>query len=217
MLAIPGQPFLDKQRLIGRCVRLPLACDLARLQAEVAALPELAQATRAGRIRVHNPASAVFLRGHAPAAGDLPIEDREALAHLPYVRELIGSLIPAPPMRCLLATLPGGAVILPHTDRPAYFAQTLRIHVPVVTHPRVWVYCDGLSYQMAPGEVWALNNSVLHAVWNADPQLPRTHLICDFLPSPALIELLLAGERELGIDRPEVYQHLVAASQASDL
>jgi len=217
MLAIPGQPFLDKQRLIGRCVRLRLPCDHARLHAEVSALPELGQDTRGGRIRVHNPASAVFLRGHAPAEGDRPIVDRDVLARLPYAREFIHSIIPAQPMRCLLATLPGGQVILPHTDLPAYFAQTIRIHIPVVTHPQVWVYCDGLSYNMAAGEVWVLNNSTLHAVWNADPALPRTHLICDFLPSDALVALLLDGERELGVDRPEVRERLIAASNASDL
>ena len=57
---------------------------------------------------------------------------------------------------------------------------------------------------MRPGEAWALNNSAAHAVWNAHPERSRTHLICDFLPSPALLELLARGERDLGVSRPDV-------------
>ena len=42
MLDLPGHPTLDKLDLIGTCSRLRV--DAARLQAEVAALPESAWA-----------------------------------------------------------------------------------------------------------------------------------------------------------------------------
>lgn len=210
MLVVPGQPLLDKNRLLGGCVRLRIPTDLDRLKAETSALPEPLWGTQGGRVGVHRPAQAVFLRGHAPAEGNLPVEDREALALLPACRELIHERIPAPPLRCLLALLPGGAVIAPHADQAPYFGQTIRIHVPITTHPKVWMYCGGSSYHMAEGEVWALNNSTLHAVWNADPERSRLHLICDFLPTPALVQLLLDGERELGTDQREVREQLFA-------
>ena len=215
MLSIPGQPLLDKNRLIGGCTRLAIAVDGARLRAEVDALPERFWGSRGGRVGVHNPAQAVFLRGHAPAEGDLPIEEREALAFLPYVRELIEQRIPAPPMRCLLAKLPGGAVIAPHVDQAPYFSQTIRIHVPIVTHDRMWMVCAGVCYRMAEGEVWALNNSTVHAVWNADPERARTHLICDFLLTDQLAHLLATGERALGVDEPQVRERLLGAQAAS--
>jgi len=209
LLSIPDQPLLDKTSLIGSCARLQLRCDSAKLRQEVSALPARFWGTRGGRVGVHNPAEAVFLRGHAPAEGNLPIEEREPLEYLPYVRELIERTVPAQPMRCLLAKLPGGSVIAPHVDCGApYFAQTIRIHIPVITHDRVWMFCDGLSYRMACGEIWALNNSALHAVWNADHERPRTHLICDFLPSPPLLELLAAAERNLGRDDPALRERL---------
>ena len=211
MLSIPGQPLLDKNRLVGRCVRLAVEFDLARLQREVSALPQHHWGTRGGRVGVHNPAQAVFLRGYAPAMGEMPIEDREPLDALPAVRELIESILPAPPMRCLLAMLPAGAVIAPHVDSGDYFLQTIRIHVPVFTHPRTWMFCAGLSYHMAAGEVWALNNATVHAVWNADPAQSRTHLICDFLPTRELVDLLVRGERDLGREEPAVDAHLFAA------
>ena len=210
MLMLPGQPLLDKSRLIGTCTRLNLSVDVGLVESEVATLPADLWGSRGGRVGVHRPAQAVFLRGFAPAEGNKPIEDREALAFLPTLRALIHERMQAPPMRCLLALLPGGAVISPHMDQAPYFGQTIRVHVPIVSHPQVWMYCGDRSFHMAPGEVWALNNSTLHAVWNADPERSRLHMICDFLPSPALVNLLAHGERNLGVDRPEVHAHLFA-------
>ncbi|MBV6417356.1 MAG: hypothetical protein CMLOHMNK_02018 [Steroidobacteraceae bacterium] len=196
MLDLADQPVIDKARWIGGCTRLPLAVDAARLAAEVASLPASLWGTRGGRIGVHTPAEAIFLRGHAPAEGELPIDDRPPLAQLPYAREIITTLIPAPAQRCLLARLPGGAIIAPHIDQAPYFAKTIRIHVPVETHERAWMIAAGRRYRMAAGEVWALNNSAPHAVENGDPGRARTHLICDFLPAPPLLALLACGERD---------------------
>lgn len=214
MLALPGHPLLDKTALIGGCARLPLHCDAPRLRAEVEALPASLWGTRGGRVGVHNAAQAIFLRGHAPAEGNLPIEERAPLALLPYVREIIGTLIPAAPLRCLLALLPAGAVVAPHMDQADYFSKTIRLHVPIITHERLWMYCAGRSYRMAPGEIWALNNSALHAVWNAG-DAPRTHLICDFLGSPALFDLLAHAERDLGIVDAAVQERLFGAQPAA--
>lgn len=215
MLIIPGRPLLDKNRLVGRCTRLALHVDAAQVRAELESLPAHFWGGQAGRVGVHQPAQAVFLRGFAPADGDQPIEDREALAYLPSLRALIHERIQAPPLRCLLARLPGGAVIRPHVDQAPYFGQTIRIHVPIVTHAQVWMFSVDRSFRMAAGEVWALNNSNLHAVWNADPNQPRIHMICDFLPSQPLFELLVQGERNLGADEPTVRAHLFDATGAA--
>jgi hypothetical protein len=184
--------------------------DAERLQAEVASIPAEMWLSRGGRVGVHNPAQAIFLRGHAPAEGNLPVEDREALRHVPYVREFMTRLIAAPPLRCLLARLPGGAIIAAHTDQADYFSKTIRVHVPVSTHAMAWMYCAERSYRMQPGEAWALNNSTVHGVWNADPQRSRTHLICDFLTSPALLDLLARAERDLGTVEAAVHERVYA-------
>ena len=210
MLTLPGHPLLDKTALIGGCARLPVLVDAERLQREVAAIPADMWLSRGGRVGVHNPAQAIFLRGHAPAEGNLPVEDREALRHVPYVREFMTLLIAAPPLRCLLARLPGGAVIAAHTDQAEYFSKTIRIHVPVTTHAAAWMYCAERSYRMQPGEAWALNNSTVHGVWNADPERSRTHLICDFLTSPTLLDLLARAERDLGAVEAAVYERVYA-------
>ena len=182
MLDLPDHPVLDKRTLVGGCVRLPLKLDAERLRQEVERLPESSWQASGGRVGVQKTAVALFLRGYAPAEGNKPIEDRPALQSAPYIREIIEQLIPAPPMRCLLANLPPGAAITPHIDDGVpYFWKTLRVHMPVSTHDRAWMMCDGQGYVMKEGEVWMLNNNAIHAVWNADATLPRTHLICDFL------------------------------------
>lgn len=207
MLDLPSHPVLDKASLLGGCVRLPLRIDAGRLAGEIEALGNGVWGTTDGRVGVHRAAEALFLRGHAPASGPMPIDDRPALAQLPYVREVLG-LLGGEPQRCLLARLPGGRSIAPHVDQAPYFAKTIRIHVPVTTHDRVFMVCNARSYQMGAGEVWALNNSTRHGVWNADPERSRTHLICDFLPTPGFLALLARGEHDLGQHNPEVLRHL---------
>jgi len=215
MLDLAGEPLLDKLALIGACSRLALRVDAARLHAEVAALPESFWGTSGGRVGVHLAAQALFLRGHSPAEGDKPIEERPALAALPYVRSIIEEQIPAPPKRCLLARLPAGASIAPHIDRAPYFSKTIRIHIAVETHELAWMLCAGQCYLMRPGEVWALNNCAPHAVWNADATRSRTHLICDFLARPGLLDLLAAADRGLGRREPAVEQHFAAPGRRS--
>lgn len=202
MLNIPGQPILDKHKLIGRCSLLPVGVDAERLRHEVLALPGSLWGSRGGRVGVHSAAEAIFLRGWAPAAGELPIEEQPPLALMPYVRELIEGGIASRPMRCLLAKLPAGAAIAPHVDQAPYFGQTIRIHIPIITSERCLMYADGVVYRMRTGQVWALNNSAVHAVWNADGVASRTHLICDFLPDDRLTRLLEEADRGLGQPDP---------------
>src|SRR5689334_10801623 len=208
MLDLPGQPVLDKHALVGACLRLPLRVDGERLRAEIASLPTSMWGTTGGRVGVHSAAEALFLRGYAPAEGPKPIEDRPPLQLLPYAREIIERLIPAPPLRCLLAKLPPLAVIQPHIDRAPYFSKSMRIHVPVETHEQSFMLCGGQGYLMRVGEVWALNNCAEHAVWNAHPTLHRTHMICDFLATPELLGLLATGDRTLGKPMPDVERHI---------
>jgi hypothetical protein len=215
MLDLPGLPVLDKTRLIGGCLRLPVSVDAARLRGEVEALPApLWWDGTGGRVNVHRAAQAVFLRGYAPVEVDRPIEDRPPLAQLPYAKSLITEVIGTQPLRCLLARLPAGAVITPHIDLAPYFSKALRVHVPVITSEQVWMYSAGLSYRMKPGEAWMLNNSDLHGVWNTSADQARIHLICDFVPTPALLELMTHGERNLGIDEPAVRERMAAGAQA---
>ena len=181
---------LNKQALIGSCLQLPVRFDFAKLLSEFHTIADTLWGTRAGRVGVHVQTEAVFLRGHAPAEGDLPIEDREVLASLPFTRALLYETFQAPPQRCLFAKLRAGGEIRPHIDQGTYFERTIRIHFPVVTNRQAVMVADKKSFHMQAGEAWALNNSAVHGVVNAHPTEARTHLICDYLPTEPLRQLL---------------------------
>ena len=100
-------------------------------------------------------------------------------------------------------------------DVPPYFGKTVRVHVPVVTNPESWMYCAGWLYHMQVGEAWALNNSAQHAVWNGHATDARLHLIVDFLPTPALLDLLARGERELGQRDAAIEARVLGAPEAA--
>jgi hypothetical protein len=215
MLDLPDHPLLNKERLLGAgCVKLPTRFDCERLLAEYRTLPVSAWGT-GGRVSVHLAAEAVFLRGYAPAEGDKPVLDRPILDKLPYARWIIEQLIPASPLRCLLARLPAGATIAPHVDRAPYFHKTLRIHFPIESHDHAWMMCGGRYYRMRPGEIWAINNSTTHGVWNADATRSRTHMICDFAPSDPLLDLIAQGDKSLGSELQPVEVAQLRSADAS--
>ncbi len=196
---------VDKDALIGGCLRLNVRIDIGRLQSEVGALSAVCWNSSANRVATQRNVRSIFLRGYAPAEGPKPIEDREVLGALPYCREIIsGGTFGPSPQRCLLARLAPREFIRPHTDKGDYFANTIRIHIPIFTNASTWMLCAGNCYSMAEGEAWALNNSALHAVWNGHPKLARTHMICDYFPTEELNKLLAMGVRNLGRIVPEV-------------
>lgn len=198
MWSLPGHPLLDKGALIGECVRLRLRVDATALLTELRALPDELFGGTSGRIGVHSDAQALFLRGHAPAEGPLPITDREILAQLPRMQALIDRGLPGSAQRCLIASMPAGARVPLHIDQAPYFEQTIRLHIPLESNERAYMVAGESSYVMRVGEVWALNNSALHGVWNADPRLARVHLICDRTPDEALLAALRTAQRGLG-------------------
>ena len=207
--------YIDKDRLIGACVRLDLSLDADRLTQEVTGIATDEWFVGNRSQQVHSDVDAIFLRGYAPREGNKPINDRDILNQLPYISELIHQQIPAPPLRCLLARLaPCGSVKL-HADNGVYFRKTLRLHIPVVTSPEASMYCSGHFYRMQSGEVWALNNIGIHGVLNEHASIARTHIICDFQPTPELLGLIAAGQSDLGVEDPAAYARLQTASDSS--
>ena len=188
---------LDKTSLIGSCLKLPVIFEIEKLLSEFHSIPSAMWGSRGGRVGVHVNTEAVFLRGYAPAEGNLPIEDRPILDSLPYVRWLIYELFNALPQRCLFAKLRADSEIRPHIDQGEYFENTIRIHVPVVTNSDAVMMADGFSFHMRAGEAWALNNNTIHGVFNRHLSEARTHLICDYLPSDELRKILFSGRLSL--------------------
>jgi hypothetical protein len=75
----------------------------------------------------------------------------------------------------------------------------VRLHVPIVSHPEVEFYVDGVRVPMAEGECWYLDLGLLHRVSNPGPN-ERIHLVVDCEVGAMLLDMLPAaadGESEV--------------------
>ena len=59
-------------------------------------------------------------------------------------------------------------------------------------------YSNGLWYDMAPGEVWAIDNLRPHGIYNSGA-CARINVLVDYVPSNALARLIADGEHGLGV------------------
>lgn len=113
--------------------------------------------------------------------------DRLADAAVPLMHQLIerhyppgGSII-----RAMAAKLLVGSKIPPHSDTHPSFHIGHRIHVPIVTNPRVRFMIDGRPYRFEPGQAYEINNQRTHSVMNKGTE-DRIHFIFDYVPPAQL-------------------------------
>lgn len=182
---------------IAECLRLPLGADAARLAAELDALPPDAWGPARRDPVVQASVDSFYAIGYPRGPRPMPPDDRPLLARLPYLRALLREAIPAPPTRAIVARIRPHGFIPVHKDTLRFFRGTVRLSIAVRTGPTQRLFCDGLWYDQAPGEIWAVDNLAPHGVRNAAP-VPRVNVLADYLPSPALVRLLLGAERSLG-------------------
>lgn len=88
-------------------------------------------------------------------------------------------------IRVMLAKLPAGNIIKPHTDKHPSFHASHRIHVPLTTNSRVRFMIDGKPHQFEVGQAYEINNQQNHSVMNKG-QEDRITLIFDYLPAVAI-------------------------------
>jgi quercetin dioxygenase-like cupin family protein len=90
-------------------------------------------------------------------------------------------------IRAMAAKLLAGGRILPHRDSHPSFGAGHRIHVPIVTNPRVRFMIDGRPYQLEVGQAYEINNQKVHSVMNKG-DADRINFIFDYLPPGAKAE-----------------------------
>lgn len=106
------------------------------------------------------------------AAQALPLMHRILADHYP----LGGTIV-----RAMAARLEAGGVIKTHRDTHPSFHYGHRIHIPVVTNPRVRFMIDGRPYKLKVGRVYELNNQEQHSVMNKGSE-GRINFIFDYIP-----------------------------------
>ena len=88
-------------------------------------------------------------------------------------------------LRAMVVRLPARASIAPHRDKHDSFRQSHRIHVPLITNPRVRFLVDGVPHSLAAGRAFEINNQKPHSVMN-NGATERVHFIFDYLPAERL-------------------------------
>ena len=200
-LPVPTDPPPDDGvlRYLGfdGCVRLPITVDAALLEAELARLPTEVWGKASRDPVVQASVESFFAIGYPRGPRPVPPDDRPVLAQLPYLRRLLREQIAASPTRAIVARLRPHGLIPIHTDTPRFFRGTLRLSIQVGAEGIQRLYCNGLWYDMAPGEVWAIDNLRPHAIHNSGAR-PRINVLADYVPSTELARMIADGEHGLG-------------------
>jgi len=87
-------------------------------------------------------------------------------------------------IRAMAAKLVPGGIIRPHRDSHPSFHASHRIHIPLITNPRVRFTLDGRPYKFQVGKAYEINNQLVHSVMNKGTE-DRVHFIFDYLPAGA--------------------------------
>jgi hypothetical protein len=174
-------------------IKLPLTFDVERMRSEVEAIPE-------SDWRPHP-------QGH-PGNSALPLI---ALGGNPMDDGVAGTMLPTPHLakceylqqvlasfqtvfgRSRLMRLEGKSEATLHVDTNYYWADRVRIHVPITTSPVIEFICNEKSVHMPAGEAWIFDAWKLHNVLNPTGD-QRIHLVGDTVGSAAFWGLVEQGE-----------------------
>ncbi|MBC7987989.1 MAG: aspartyl/asparaginyl beta-hydroxylase domain-containing protein [Luteimonas sp.] len=118
------------------------------------------------------------------------------LQQCPYLMQVMASL-GATIGRSRLMRLSGHAEVTRHADQGYYWAERVRVHVPIVTQPTVRFECGDSAVNMAAGECWIFDTWRQHRVIN-DAVESRIHLVVDTVGGVRFWDMV-AGGRPHGI------------------
>jgi hypothetical protein len=110
--------------------------------------------------------------------GEVQFADTPLMAECPYIASIVGELqCDISSVRLLKLSM--GAIIKEHTDIGlSYESGEARLHIPIVTHPKVEFVLDGHRIHMEEGSCWYINAGLPHRLSNPSP-VHRIHLVID--------------------------------------
>jgi hypothetical protein len=109
---------------------------------------------------------------------DGPFEPTEILRRCAYFQEVLAAF-ECPMTMVRLLKLKAGSSIRRHKDyKLGYEDGEVRLHVPIITDPRVEFYVDERRVPMGAGECWYVNVNMTHHVENT-ADIDRVHLVMD--------------------------------------
>ena len=159
-------------------IQLPLLFDAAELAREVLAIDESSWMPHPQGFAGNSMLPLVAVNGDPSDetfAG--PMQPTPHLRACPYLAQVFAS-IGATIGRSRLMRLSGQAEVSRHFDQGYYWADRVRVHVPIVTQPTVRFECGDAAINMAAGECWIFDTWRMHRVLN-DADDARIHLVID--------------------------------------
>jgi hypothetical protein len=184
-------------------LKLPRQYCAETLAAEVAALPRSAWIAHPGKL-AGNDAVPLITPGGAITNGFTgPMAPTEHLLSCPYIMEIMADL-GAVWGRSRLMGLAPASDVPEHVDVGYYWRTHVRLHIPIITNPKVEFTCDGRTVHMKAGECWAFDSFCLHNVRNLGTE-KRVHLVLDTVGGDKLWDMMVETRRAEGQELPLQY------------
>lgn len=169
------------------------AVDLGALKTDILAIPEECWDTPGDFAANYNKTGALRSTAHIifrfcdrrqrpSPVYDRPSWDAWSARLLPVMEAAVGPYGYARGFfpRIMLARLPAGAFIAPHTDGDAAGTRPHKIHIPVTTNAEAWFFVESERFHFEEGRAYEVNNAARHGVTNAGTT-DRIHLIFEYL------------------------------------
>ena len=173
-------------------IQLPLSYDAAALAAEVSAVGEASWRPHPQQFVGNSMLPLVAVDGDpANESFSGPMRPTPHLEACPYLMQVIASF-GVTVGRSRLMRLSGHAEVSRHVDQGYYWAERVRVHVPIVTQPTVRFECDGATVNMAAGECWIFDTWRQHNVIN-DAVQSRIHLVVDTVGGERFWDMVAKG------------------------
>ena len=181
-------------RLAEEFIKLPFTFDAERLRAEVEAIPGSEWLPHPDGHPGNDALPLISLGGNPRDPGTAgPMRPTPNLARMPYIHAVLSSF-GAPIGRSRLMRIEAASQATLHVDTNHYWAERVRIHIPIVTSPAIEFLCGDERLHMAAGESWIFDAWRPHNVLNPTAE-KRIHLVADTVGSARFWELVERGRR----------------------
>lgn len=170
------------------------------IAAEVAALPPSAWIPHPGKLPGNDAVPLITPNGQITNAFTGPMAPTEHLRRCRYIMEIMADLGGVWGRSRIMGLAPG-ADVPPHVDINYYWRTHLRIHIPIITSPRVLFTCGDETVHMEPGECWLFDSFRMHNVHNGGTA-KRLHLVIDTVGSERMWDLVEEAMADPSADLP---------------
>jgi len=127
---------------------------------------------------------------------------------LPYLRELISTVVDLERLNFVRLAKVQNSVIIPHrdllelSDIPDDARSVHRVHIPLVTNENCFFNEGNTVFQMRRGEIWFLDASQIHSAAVLSTE-KRIHMMLDFVDTPSEKPLVKIEGRSADVGIPE--------------